>query len=79
MLAESGFMAQFLCDHFGKTRAEPLLPKRYLEGQEGQPGGETEEWMRCQYYLHYAEGSLMPVNLIAIILDRMWISSPCRT
>ena len=64
VLAESGFIAQYLADHFGQH----LLPKRYREGQEGRPGGETEEWMRCQYFLHYAEGSLHPHLLVHIIL-----------
>ncbi|KAL2260464.1 hypothetical protein VTK26DRAFT_5509 [Humicola hyalothermophila] len=64
VLAESGLIAQYLADHFGPA----LLPKRYRDGQEGQPGGETEEWMRCQYFLHYAEGSLHPPLLVQLIL-----------
>ena len=33
-----------------------MLPKRWKEGQEGKVGGETEEWLRFRYYMHYAEG-----------------------
>jgi glutathione S-transferase len=64
VLAESGFIAQYLSDHFGKN----LVPKRYRDGQEGRPGGETDEWIRYQYFLHYAEGSLHPPLLVQIIL-----------
>lgn len=67
VLAESGFIAQYLCENFGQTK--PLLPKRYRDGQEGTVGGETDEWMRYQYFLHYAEGSLMPPLFVAIVLD----------
>ncbi|KAK4129808.1 hypothetical protein N657DRAFT_653085 [Parathielavia appendiculata] len=64
VLAESGLIAQYLADHFGKH----LLPKHYCDGQEGQPGGETDEWIRYQYFLHYAEGSLHPPLLVQLIL-----------
>ncbi|KAL2128759.1 hypothetical protein VTI74DRAFT_8694 [Chaetomium olivicolor] len=67
VLAESGFIAQYLCEHFSQP-SKPLLPKRYRDGQEGQVGAETDEWMRCYYFLHYAEGSLMPPLLVAIVL-----------
>ncbi|KAK4120238.1 hypothetical protein N657DRAFT_649303 [Parathielavia appendiculata] len=67
VLAESGVIAQYLTEQFanGKT----LLPKRYRDGQEGQPGGETDEWLRYQYYLQYPEGSLMPPLLVGLILQ----------
>ncbi|KAH6612219.1 hypothetical protein B0J18DRAFT_441587 [Chaetomium sp. MPI-SDFR-AT-0129] len=67
ILAESAVIAQYLTEHFGKQTS--LLPRQYREGEEGQVGGETEEWLRYQYYLHYAEGSLMPPILVGIILD----------
>ncbi|KAA8632930.1 hypothetical protein SMACR_02072 [Sordaria macrospora] len=65
VLAESPFIAQYLCDHFGKD----LIPKKYNDGQEGKLGGETEEWMRYQHLLYYSEGSLMPPLLVALILS----------
>ncbi|KAL1840017.1 hypothetical protein VTJ49DRAFT_934 [Mycothermus thermophilus] len=71
VLAESGFIAQYLVEHFGQGLAENqprLAPKRYRDGYEGQPGGETEAWLRYQYFLHYAEGSLMPPMLVGLIL-----------
>ncbi|KAK3681098.1 glutathione S-transferase [Podospora appendiculata] len=68
VLAETGFISQYLCDHFGQ--ATTLVPSRYpTGGQEGVVGGETDEWMRLQYFMHYAEGSLMPPLLVAVILS----------
>jgi glutathione S-transferase len=64
-LAESGFITEYLCDHFGKDTG--LLPPRWKEGKEGQVGGETEEWMRFKYILHYSEGSWMPVLTSSIL------------
>lgn len=55
VLAESGYIIEYLVDHFGTW----LVPPRYRDGQEGQVGGEREEWLRHRYFLHYAEGSLM--------------------
>jgi glutathione S-transferase len=65
IIAESGFIVEYLLDHFGSEST--LLPKRYKEGQEGKLGGETEEWMRFRYFMHYTEGSLMSLMLIAVV------------
>ena len=66
VIAESGFMTEYLCDHF----APHLVPKRYQDGKDGQVGGETEQWLRYRFYMHYAEGSLMTLLLIALFMDR---------
>ena len=66
VLAESGAVTEYLCDYF----APHLVPKRYQEGKEGQVGGETEQWIRYRFYMHYAEGSLMSMLIIALIMDR---------
>lgn len=68
LLAESGLMTQYLCEHL--PGGERLVPRRWREGREGTVGGETEAWLRNQYYLHYAESSLMPVLLLALVLSR---------
>ena len=65
ILAESANMVEYVVEHFGQH----LAPKKWREGKEGQVGGETEEWMRYRYYLHYAEGSLMPPLLIALLFN----------
>lgn len=66
VLAESGFMTQYLVDHF--PEGEKLKPKKWKDGQEGKIGGETESWLRYEYFLHYCEGSLMPVLVMALVL-----------
>jgi glutathione S-transferase len=65
VLAESGLITEYLIGHYGNW----LAPKQYSEGKEGQVGGETEEWMRYRYYLHSAEGSLMPYLVTAFLLN----------
>lgn len=68
ILAESGVMTEYLVDHF--PEGAKLVPTKWEEGLEGQIGGETEAWMRYKYYLHYAEGSLMPNLVIGIVVSR---------
>lgn len=63
-IAESGFIIEYLIDHFGPW----LAPARYREGMEGKVGGETEEWMRYRYLMHYGEGSLMTLLVTAVLL-----------
>lgn len=65
-IAESGNIIEYLLDHFGQNSS--LLPKRWREGQEGKVAGETEEWLRYKYYLHYAEGSLMGLMIVRLIV-----------
>lgn len=67
VLAESGFMTQYLCHHL--PGGERLVPTRWREGREGVVGGETREWLRHEYLVHYVEGSLMPMLVLFLILD----------
>lgn len=64
-IAESAVIFEYLCDHF----AQHLVPKRYRDGLEGKVGGETEQWLRYRFYMHYAEGSLMSLLMIAMFMD----------
>lgn len=73
VLAESGLIVQYLAEHF-PVNDGTFVPKKWRDGQEGKLAGETEEWLRYQYFLHYAEGSLMPVLLVSLILGQL--SSP---
>jgi glutathione S-transferase len=41
VLAESGPIVEYLCEHFGQH----LVPKRYPEGKDGGLGEETDEWI----------------------------------
>jgi len=65
VLAESGFMAQYLCEWQGK-----LVPQKWKEGMEGVLGGETVAWARWMHLMHYVEGSFMPVVVISLLIGR---------
>lgn len=65
ILAESGAMTEYMSEHF----APNLIPTRYQAGKEGQVGGETEEWLRYRFFMHYAEGSLMTLLLLNLFVD----------
>jgi glutathione S-transferase len=69
VIAESGMIVEYLCDHFG---GDKLIPARYAAGKEGQIGGETEEWLRYRYYMHFSEGSLMPFLVFKLVTDSEW-------
>ena len=64
VIAESAAIVEYLCDYYGKW----LVPKRYREGKEDQIGGESESWTRYRFFMHYAEGSIMPLMLMALIV-----------
>lgn len=71
VLAESGAIIEYLIDHFGSR----LMPKRYTDGKEGQVGGDTESWLRYRFYMHFVEGSLMPL-LVTMLLMASMCSGP---
>jgi glutathione S-transferase len=73
LIAESGFITEYLLEHFGKDTT--LVPKHWKDGQEGKVAGETESYMRYKYYLHYAEGSLMPLMVMSLIANTIKTSS----
>ena len=66
VLAETGALTEYLTDYF----AQHLVPTRYKPGKENQVGGESEEWLRYRYFMHYAEGSLMTLLLVGLFIDR---------
>ncbi|KAK2594537.1 bifunctional glutathione transferase/peroxidase [Conoideocrella luteorostrata] len=69
ILAESGFIAQYLLDH--TSEGQNLMPKKWQDGKENTIAGETEDWLRYAYYMHYAEGSLMPYLVFALVISRL--------
>lgn len=69
VLAESANIVEYLVGHYGNR----LVPKQYQDGKDGQVGGETEEWMRYRYYMHYAEGTLMPYLIVKLLLNSRWL------
>ncbi|KAJ7778692.1 glutathione S-transferase [Mycena maculata] len=62
-IAESAVIAEYVSDHF----APQLIPQKWKDGCEGKLDGETESWMRYRYYMHYCEGSLMAMMMLALI------------
>ena len=56
-VAESGAIMEYLVETYGKGRLAPA------------PG--TPDFQRYRYYLHYAEGSLMPFLLVRLITGRI--------
>jgi glutathione S-transferase len=57
VLAESGAILETLVDRYGNGRLRP------------EPG--TEEHRRYRFFMHYAEGSLMPPLLVSFIVARL--------
>jgi glutathione S-transferase len=56
-LAESGAILEYLVERYGGGRFVPA------------PG--TPEGLRYRYWMHYAEGSLMPPLLLKLVFDRV--------
>lgn len=56
-LAESGAIIDYLVTKYGAGRLAPAAG--------------SDAWVRYIYWLHYAEGSLMPPLLIKLIFDRL--------
>jgi glutathione S-transferase len=61
-VAESGAILEYLVETYGKGAIAPA------------PG--TAEHRRCRYFLHYAEGSLMPFLLLKLVCDRVKTGAP---
>ena len=68
VLAESGHITQYLTEHL--AAGGKLLPKRWKDGLEGKVGGDTDAWLRHQYYMHYCEGSFMPFLVMTLVIGR---------
>lgn len=56
-LAESGAILEYLIERYGDGR---LAPER------GSP-----EWVRYLYFMHYAEGSLMPQLFLKLVIGKL--------
>jgi glutathione S-transferase len=57
VIAETGAVIEYLIETYGRGRLKPAV---------GTPEGR-----RYTYWLHYAEGSLAPLLLLKLIVDRM--------
>ena len=61
-IAESAVILEYLVDKYGKGRL--------------QPKAGTPEYLRYRYFMHYAEGSLMPYLLLRLIFRRIRTQAP---
>ncbi len=57
VIAESGALLEYLAEHHG--------------GGKWTPAAGTPAHQRCRYFLHYAEGSLMPILLVKLITSKL--------
>ncbi|RAL03248.1 glutathione S-transferase [Aspergillus ibericus CBS 121593] len=72
VLAETSPIMAYLVEHFADAeKKNTLVPKQWVEGKEGQLGGESEEWMRWRYFDSYVEGSLMSTLQVRLVFDAM--------
>lgn len=71
VLAESGFIIEYVAKHFGPH----LIPKDYPDGSEKEVekgvGEESSEWMRWKFLMGYSEGSLMSLIGTGALKDCM--------
>jgi glutathione S-transferase len=56
-IAESGNILEYIADKYGNGK---LVPAK-----------GTQAYRDCRYFMHYAEGSLMPFLLLRLIFDRV--------
>ena len=56
-LAESGAIIEYLVERYGNSCFVPSI--------------QTAEYLRYRYWLHYAEGSLMPPLLLKLVFDKI--------
>ena len=56
-IAESGAILEYIVDQYGDGRLVP--------------GTGTPDYRKCRYYMHYAEGSLMPFLLMKLVFSRV--------
>ncbi|HPG01653.1 MAG: glutathione S-transferase [Hyphomicrobiales bacterium] len=61
-VAESGAIVEYLVETYGNGRFEP-------------PAGSPDR-LRYRYYLHFAEGSMMPPLLMKLVFSRLPSSAP---
>ncbi|HET9624321.1 MAG TPA: glutathione S-transferase [Kofleriaceae bacterium] len=61
-IAESGTILEYLVDTYGKGRLAPA------------PG--TPAWRDYRYFMHYAEGSLMPYLVMKLVFNKVKTDAP---
>ncbi|MDM7481562.1 MAG: glutathione S-transferase [Halomonas sp.] len=62
-VAESGAIIDYLVNRYGKERFQPSAE-------------DSNEWVDYRYWMHYAEGSLMPLLVMGLIFSQIPKQSP---
>ncbi|HAZ99368.1 glutathione S-transferase [Halomonas sp. CnH100-B] len=62
-IAESGAIIDYLVNRYGNGRLQPAADA-------------GEEWVNYRYWLHYAEGSLMPLLVMGLVFNQVPKQSP---
>lgn len=57
VVAESGAIIEYLLERYGNGRLQPTVG--------------TAEWLSYRYWMHYAEGSLMPALVLKLVFRRV--------
>ena len=57
VIAESGAILEYLVGRYGEGRLQPLP--------------DTDAALACRYWLHYAEGSLMPLLVMKLVFSQL--------
>lgn len=63
VVAESGAIIDYLVSCYGEETAQPSA-------------NERDEWVNYRYWLHYAEGSLMPLLVMGLVFNQIPKQSP---
>lgn len=62
-VAESGAIIDYLLNRYGEGRCQPSAD-------------DTAEWVNYRYWMHYAEGSLMPLLTMRLVFSQLPKHSP---
>ncbi|KAI1907142.1 bifunctional glutathione transferase/peroxidase [Ophidiomyces ophidiicola] len=65
VLAESGFIVEYLIEHFGDS----ATIQNYELSKSDQQGSES--WRKQRYFMHYVEGSFMPFLHIEAVVSNI--------
>ena len=63
VIAESGAIIDYLIHTYGKERLQPSADN-------------IADWVDYRYWLHYAEGSLMPLLVMQLVFKKIPAQSP---
>jgi glutathione S-transferase len=73
-LAESAAILEYLVETYGKQTSDPTAPREPDGLSVPAPG--TPAYRLCRYFMHYAEGSLMPLLLMKLVFNRIKTDAP---